>query len=173
MGSKLIFIIIGVVVVIGLVIGLGVTGIVPIPGLTPPKKKHAKAKGDPKVDEAKKPDDAKTDVASKPKDDAKQAELKKLPDAKAATDKLAAGPKPDLDKGYAKVAAVWSEIEPAKIEAILQTDYKPETAAPILKRMDEDKVAAILTIMKPKDAAAYSDALAKEASKPPAPAPTT
>ena len=171
MVSKLIFIIIGVVVIIGVVIGLGVTGIVPIPGLTPAKKKHAKAKADPAADEAQKADQAKADAATaaaKAKDVAKQADLKKQADAKAAADKLAAVPKPDVEKGYTKLAAVWGEIEPDKIKAILQTDYKPEAAAPILKLMDADKVAAVLSVMEPKDAAAYSDALAKEASKPPA-----
>lgn len=169
MGNKLIFIIIGVIVIVGAILGLGLAGIVTIPGLTPAKHKHTKAKADPKADDAKKQDQAKADAAAKATDDAKQADIKKQADAKATADKLAATPKLDVEKGYAKLAAVWSEIEPAKIEAILQTDYKPETAAPIFKRMDEDKVAAILTLMKPKDAAAYSDALAKEAGKPPAP----
>jgi flagellar motility protein MotE (MotC chaperone) len=63
-------------------------------------------------------------------------------------------------------------MDPDKVKSILTAEYKPDLAAPILKRMDEDKVAAVLALMEPKDAAAYSEALAKEASKPP-PAPPT
>ena len=79
-------------------------------------------------------------------------------------------PKPDLDKGYEKLAAVWGEMPPDKIQALLEAQNKPELAAPILKRMDEDKVAAVLAGMLPEKAAEYSAAIAKEASKPPAPA---
>jgi len=88
--------------------------------------------------------------------------------AKSEAEKAAA-PKPDLDKGYAKLAAVWGEMEPDKVVDILVPAYKPEAAAPILKLMDDDKVAAVLASAKlnPKQAAAYSEALAKEASKPP------
>ncbi|MHB8635269.1 MAG: MotE family protein [Fimbriimonadaceae bacterium] len=166
MGNKLIFIIVGIVLLVGAVIGLGVAGIVPIPGLSPANKTQAKKDdpkaADPKADAAKTlgPATPTAPVATKPI---------KPPDPAPA----AAPPKLDLDKGYTKLAAVWGEIDPKKLADILLTQYRPEAAAPILKRMDEDKVAAVISSMqKPKDAAAYSDAIAKEASKvPPAPTP--
>lgn len=75
-------------------------------------------------------------------------------------------PKPDPEKGYTKLASVWGELEPEKIKELLEASYKPDTAAPILKKMDDDKVAAILAAMTPDKRAAYSEALAAEASKP-------
>ncbi|HLK15391.1 MAG TPA: hypothetical protein VKT78_11355 [Fimbriimonadaceae bacterium] len=111
------------------------------------------------------------------------------PELTAATDLVAkiqaevdkaALPKPDLEKGYTKLAAVWNEMEPKDVAEMLLKKYTPETAAPILKKMDEDKVAAVMTEInspsdpkdaRPKDpakAAAYGDALAAEVSKVPA-----
>lgn len=100
------------------------------------------------------------------------AATKVLDHIKDEVDKVNA-PKPDPDKGYTKIAAVWSEIEPEKIQEILEADYKPDAAAPILKKMDEDKVAAVFAKMPPKEAATYSAALAKESSKPVPPPPAS
>jgi flagellar motility protein MotE (MotC chaperone) len=222
MGSKMMPIVIGVVVIIGAVIGLGVAGIVPIPGLTHAKKKGPSAKA--KKEEEAKAAQAKADADKATKlaaadalqkavaqrdqlvKGAKWAEALPLaqqavaaltqdkpgsPELTSANDVVAkiqaeidkaALPKPDPEKGFVKLAAVWGEMKPDKIVEILRT-YKPEDAAPILKRMDEDKVAAVFAAMldaskapsasavgttaKPGDVAAYSEALAKEVSKPP------
>jgi len=174
MGNKLFYIVVGVIVIVGVVIGLGVSGIVNIPGLTHVKKASKKSKSAKQDDAAKQDpaaaDPAKPAAAGKPKGDSK------TPDpAAGAPNDLAAKkpeePKPDLEKGYSKLAAVWAEMDPEKIKLVLKADYKPESAAPILKKMDEDKVAAVLTGMDPKEAAAYMEALGKEASKPPPDAP--
>jgi flagellar motility protein MotE (MotC chaperone) len=178
--DKKVIVIVGVVVVVGAVIGLGVAGIVPIPGLTHAKAKKADADS---KDDAKKDDKKPGADAADAKKLAADAGKKKADDDKklAEDKKKAETPTPaDLARGYKKLAGIWAEMKPEDVSALLVSHYKPEEAAPILKLMDEDQVAAIFTALsasakaestpgmapKASQTAVYCDALAKEVSKP-------
>ncbi len=186
--DKKVLIGIGVVVAIGAVLGLGVAGVIPIPGLSKKPAKVAAAdekKDDPTTDDPKQSPDPKPTPDPKPPTDAKDPKAAKPAVAGKGDEKPKdAGPTPvDLARGYKKLAGVWGEMSPADVSKLLIEHYKPEDAAPILKLMDEDQVAAIFTalaktepapaalgapVKKPSDnpTADYCQALAKEVSKP-------
>src|SRR5579872_6956071 len=150
--DKKVVIIIGVVIAVGAVLGLGMAGIVPIPGLSPAKKKkHVAVDANAEAD-AKKAEKAAAATAEKAKLASEAAEKKaddnkKQLDDEAAKAKALAEQKAADEKGYKKLAEVWAEMKPSDVSSLLVSHYKPEEAAPILKLMDTEQVAAIFTAM--------------------------
>lgn len=144
-GKKLIFILVPVVL-IGVVVGLAFAGIINIPGLSPKAKKKVEAKKDDK--KAAKPV-AKTPTPPKPADTPTTA-------------------KPvvttDPEKGNAKLATLWNELDTAKLKSIIEGMKDPELV-PVLVKMDDEAVTNLLATLEPKRAAALSQAIRAEASK--------
>jgi len=122
------------ILLIGATVGLGVLGIVPIPGLSPAKKK---AKATALYTEQKE-----APVASKPKP-------KKEPEKPA---------EPSLDKGREELAKVWNELEARAIVAIVDK-WSDEDVAQQLRFLDTDKTAEVIALMKPERASKVSKVL--------------
>jgi hypothetical protein len=137
--KKVILIVLPLLVIAGAVVGLAMAGVVQIPGLTP--KKAAKKKGAEPVVEVKKPEP----VAKKPKPE---------PKPKA----------PDRTKGYDAVAILWNEMDIKKLVPLAEK-WKDAELAPILARMENDKVVELLTQLKPERAVALTRALQKLAEQ--------
>lgn len=137
--KKVILIVLPLLIIGGAVVGLGMAGVIQIPGLTP-KKAKKKATPEPVV-EVKKPEL----VAKKPKTEAK--------------------PKSgDPSKGYDAVATLWNEMDVQKLLPLAEK-WKDAELAPILARMENDKVVELLTQMKPERAVALTRALQKLAEQ--------
>jgi flagellar motility protein MotE (MotC chaperone) len=132
--KKVILIVLPLLIIGGSVVGLGMAGVVNIPGLTP--KKQAAAP----VVEAKKPE-PKKEVAKKPKE---------APKAKSG----------DPAKGQEAVAKLWNEMEMKSLLPITEK-WKDAELAPILAKMDNEKVVELLSGMKPKRAVALTRAIQK------------
>jgi hypothetical protein len=124
------------VLVGGGVVGLGLAGVVNIPGLTPKKKPVAATK------EPEKP---------KPKVTKRESP----PETKATAS--------DPVKGYEAVAKLWNELEGPKLLAVTEK-WKDQDLAPILMRMDPDKVVELLALVPPDRANRLSRAIQALAS---------
>jgi hypothetical protein len=131
---KKILFIAGPLLAIGVVVGLGMTGIVPIPGLTPTKKKSHAA--------------------------ALYAEQKEAPVVRKDPPKTepAKPAGPNLEKGRQELAKVWNELEPTAIVAIVEK-WTDEDVAQQLKYLDTEKSAAVLALLKPDRASKVSKVL--------------
>jgi flagellar motility protein MotE (MotC chaperone) len=131
---KKILLIVGPLLLIGSVVGLGVMGIIPIPGLSPAKKKNHAA--------------------------ALYTEQKEMPVVKKEPPKTEpekpAGP--NLEKGRQELAKVWNELEPAAIVAIVDK-WTDEDVAQQLRYLDTEKSAAVLALLKPERASKVSKVL--------------
>jgi hypothetical protein len=129
--NKVIMIVVSLLVMGGAVVGLGMAGVVQIPGLSPKKKAPA-----PVVEAVaeKKP------VAKK--------EPKSEPPPKTG----------DPEKGHLAVAELWNEMD---LKALLPLTEKWREAeiAPILAKMDTEKVVELLSQMKPERAVVLTRAL--------------
>jgi hypothetical protein len=129
--NKVIMIVVLLLVLGGAVVGLGMAGVVQIPGLTPKKKAPA-----PVVEAI---------VEKKP---VVKKEPKPQPTPK--TD--------DPEKGHIAVAELWNEMD---LKALLPlTDkWREAELAPILAKMDTEKVVELLSQMKPERAVVLTRAL--------------
>lgn len=77
-------------------------------------------------------------------------------------------PTTDPSVGVKKVAKLWNELEPDKLQLII-ADWKDPDAATVLAKMDPERVADLLAMLPPKRASALSRAIQREASKLPKP----
>lgn len=136
--KKVILIVLPLLVIGGAVVGLGMAGVVQIPGLSP--KKTAKKKVEPVV-EAPKP----KPVVKKPK-----------PESKPKSG--------DPTKGYDAVATLWNEMDIKNLVPLAEK-WKDAELAPILARMENDKVVELLTQLAPERAVALTRALQKLAEQ--------
>ncbi len=156
--KKLILILVPLVAVIGVTIA-GVMGIIPIPGLSPSKKKPPTLYGE-----------------SASKEDPKTASTKTEP-APTATARIPSPPKvvkaetpptPDLQKGAKKIARLWNLIDSSKLLPVTEK-WKDVDLARVLAFMESDKAAMLLSLMAPDRASKLSLEIQKEASNPPTP----
>lgn len=136
--KKVILIVLPLLVIGGAVAGLGMAGVVQIPGLSP--KKAVKKVVEPVV-EVSKPEP----VAKKPKP---------APKPKG----------PDRAKGYDAVALLWNEMDMKNLVPLAEK-WKDAELAPILARMENDKVVELLTQLKPERAVALTRALQRLAEQ--------
>ncbi|MCC7433749.1 MAG: hypothetical protein IT363_03630 [Methanoregulaceae archaeon] len=124
-------IVVSLLVMGGAVVGLGMAGVVQIPGLSPKKKAPA-----PVV----------------------EAVAEKKPVAKKEPKSEPAPKTGDPEKGHVAVAELWNEMD---LKALLPLTEKWREAelAPILAKMDTEKVVELLSQMKPERAVVLTRAL--------------
>ena len=141
--GPLIAMIVAPLVLGGGVVGAALTGAVNIPGLTPKKAKPPTGYGEKKDEKpvAKKP-------TAPPVEDPP-------PTAKAPTT--------DPELGAKKLAQLWNNVETAKLVAIAK-GYRDDDLAPILVKMDPEKVAEVLAAIEPARATKLSQQIQSEAS---------
>jgi hypothetical protein len=73
-------------------------------------------------------------------------------------------PTTDPAQGVRKVAKLWNELEPEKLQEIV-ADWKDPELAKVLARMEVEKVAELLSVLPPDRASKLSRAIQSEASK--------
>ncbi len=129
--NKVIIIVVLLLVLGGAVVGLGMAGVVQIPGLSPKKKAPA-----PVV----------------------EAVVEKKPVVKKEPKPQPAPKTGDPEKGHIAVAELWNEMD---LKALLPlTDkWREAELAPILAKMDTEKVVELLSQMKPERAVVLTRAL--------------
>lgn len=144
--GPLIVMIVAPLVLGGGVVGAALTGAVNIPGLTPKKGKPPAGYGEKKDEKpvAKKP-------AAPPEEEP----------AKPAKE-----PTTDPELGAKKLAQLWNNVETTKLVAIAK-GYRDDDLAPILVKMDPEKVAEVLAAIEPARATKLSQQIQSEASVPP------
>ena len=150
--KKILLIVIPLLVIVTTVLGLGFMGIIKLPFLPAKKvaKKPGKAAAPVKAVVEKKP--APPPIVETPKPKPKVVPLK-----------------PDIEAGQKKLAALWNEMEPPTLVPIIK-DWKDQDLAPVLMRMDADKVTELMGALDPDRASRLSRAIEAIASKPkPAP----
>jgi len=147
--KKVLLIVVPLLVIVSTVLGLGFMGIIKLPFL--PAKKVAKKPG-------KAAPPAKPVVEKKP---AAPTSIVEAPKPKPKVVVL----KPDVEAGQKKLAALWSEMEPSALVPIVK-DWNDQDLAPVLMRMDPDKVTELFGDLEPDRASRLSRAIEALASKP-------
>ncbi len=137
---KLGIIIASVVVALGLVLGLGFTGVLKIPGITP-KKSTANAT----QEDAPKEEVAKTN----------QETNSQSPKAKNPKTKNPDAPSPNSKDGSERLAKIWSLLDAETVGEILK-GWSDEEAISVLTKMDDKKLAEVLSALPPERAAKLS-----------------
>ena len=144
------------ILVAGGVAGAAYMGKINIPGLTPKKKKPVAISKDPRGGLLDKLITPVAKVVGKAMKDAEVAKKTAPPVKKVAA------PVQQTDAGLTKLAAVWSEVEPDKLEEITK-DWPVGELAKILAKMEDAKVAEYLALLKSPRSATISAAIKKEA----------
>jgi hypothetical protein len=141
--GPLIAMIVAPLVLGGGVVGAALTGAVNIPGLTPKKAKPPAGYGERKDEKpaAKKP--------AAPPEEAPPAANKE--------------PERDPEAGAKKLAQFWNNVETRRLVEIAK-GYRDDDLAPILVKMDPEKVAEILAAIEPARATKLSQQIQSEAS---------
>lgn len=135
----------------GGVVGAATFGFINIPGLTPSQKTaDMYGEGSDMYGESPEDTDLKTKVTEK-----KDPVVKKTkPTTPPPTPKE---PEPEIDpeKGAKKLAGVWNNMD-ASVLQLISAEYKPKDLALILNKMEPEKVADLLALLSPKEAASIS-----------------
>jgi len=147
-----------------LLIGVGVAalatfGIINIPGISPvksAKKVAAVAKKDAKSSTADAP-------PVKPAAPAPVKTALALAKPQKAPTKPAPNSKIDQEAGAESLAALWNEMDSAKLKDVVG-DWKDAEVARVFLKMDPDKVAEVLALLEPKRASKISAMVEKQAS---------
>jgi len=155
--KKTIFIAIPFLVLFGVLLSLTLSGIINIPGLTPPAKPKSAAKSA----KSTAPPVASTNPVTNPNPP---------PVSGAANSKAVATPPAalDWDTGAKKIAAIWGEMQPADLVKIIPTYSNPQLAK-IFSKMDPSQVGEILALLPPGKAASMSKEIEQEAALPSVP----
>jgi hypothetical protein len=120
-------------IVAGTVVGLAVTGKIFIPGLS--KKKVTKPAPSKKV--------------------IKPSRSPSIPIAAKKKVVLNTVPTENPTQGAKKLALVWNEMPPEKLQAVI-AQWNPAQAGRVLNEMDSEKAAGVLSLMDPKKASLIS-----------------
>jgi hypothetical protein len=136
------FAIIGVVVVLAAVVACGVMGIIPIPGLSPEKKKSQAAKAYAPDEESPAPEAAPLLASQQPLPDTPQAQATPT----AASEEFEIDPY----TGQKKLAKVWGKVEPAVIAQIVK-DWSEDDLARQLFAMPPAQAGELLTQVAARD----------------------
>lgn len=150
--KKLVPIIIGAVAIVGAIVGCGLAGIIPIPGLSPSKKKPSALYG-----EAGKlygeTDDLPVANSEPPKPKPKP---KRQP-------QVTPEPLPDKEKGTKKLAKLWNSMPTDQLIKVVGS-WKDRELAEVMVMMDPEKAAALLSALPPDRASKLSVAIRAQAS---------
>jgi len=143
--KKVIIIVIPLLLLIaGGVVFAAMKGMINIPGLTPKVKKKPSAP----TAEVKK--------VEKKKEEPKKEEPKKKPPVEPP-------PAPDMIAGAKKVAKLWNELPPEKLQKVIK-DWKNPDLARVIMVMDGEKSSQLLASLDPVQASALSKEVQKQAS---------
>ncbi|MCL6623392.1 MAG: hypothetical protein K6T17_02090 [Fimbriimonadales bacterium] len=137
---KIGIIIAAIVVTLGLVFGLGFTGIIKIPGITPKKQ----------AQNATKEETPEEKVAQTPKE-----ATAKPSNAKNPKQTNPSAPSPNSKDGSERLAKIWSLLDAETVAEILK-GWNDQDAIPVLTKMEDKKLAEILSALPPERAAKLS-----------------